>query len=178
MRSEEVSMQARSLVLLGAALLLGATPAPQDPLPASAPPSLTVSVGVQREVVRLDAAGRPTTTLEPVTETSPGDVLVYRLRATNVGLAPAHDARIDDPIPAGTVLVRESLPGTARRLQASVDGGKTWQAYPATVSHRRQDGAIVQVPAPAEAYTHLRFHLEGALPPGRSAEVGFKVKVQ
>lgn len=173
-------MQARSLalVLAAAASLFGAAPAPPEPLPAAAPPSLTVSVGVEREVVRLDAAGRATTTLEPVSRTSPGDVLVYRLRATNVGLSPALEARIDDPIPAGTVLVRESLPGSARRVHASLDGGKTWQAYPATVSHRRQDGAVVQVPAPAEAYTHLRFVLDGALPPGQSAEVGFKVKVQ
>jgi uncharacterized repeat protein (TIGR01451 family) len=147
-------------------------------LGAAAPPRLEVTVGVLREVVRTDAHGKAQTALEPVADTQPGDVLVYRVRAKNVGPSPALEARIDDPIPAGTVLLTDSLPGSANTVHASLDGGKTWQAFPATIAQKRADGVVERVPAPAEAYTHLRWVLPGTLHPGDSAEVGFKVRVQ
>lgn len=168
-------MQARPLsvlVALAALTLVAAAPAPT---PVS--PRLEVTVAVQQEVVHVDAAGRTQVKLEPVKSVKPGDVLVYRLRATNLGLAPARDAQIDDPIPVGTVLLPESL-AEAKSVRASLDGGKTWQAFPATVARKRDDGQIERVPAPANAYTHLRWVLEEALPPGESTEVGFKVTVQ
>jgi uncharacterized repeat protein (TIGR01451 family) len=173
-------MKVAPLPLLCSFLILAAT-APllaADSTPTAAPPRLEVTVDVQREVTKVDASGRAQVVLEPVKAAHPGDVLVYSLRATNVGLAPARQAQIEDPIPAGTVLLSESLPAQAKNVRASVDGGKTWQSFPATVTVRRDDGQVERVPAPADAYTHLRWVLEGSLPPGESAEVGFKVKVQ
>ena len=160
----------RLLVLAATAPVLAAAPAPD-----TAPPRLEVTVAVQREVTRVDVNGRSQVVLEPVKTANPGDVLVYRLRATNVGLAPAREARIEDPIPAGTVLVPDSV---GKNVHASLDGGKTWQAFPATVPRKRDDGQVERVPAPANAYTHLRWVLEQPLPPGGSTEVGFKVQVQ
>ena len=171
-------MQSRPFSFLRLLCILAAAPALAAPAPATAPPRLEVTVGVLREVVRLDSTGQSLVVLEAVEKAFPGDVLVYRLRATNVGLAPARQAQIEDPIPAGTVLVPESLAASAKSVRASLDGGKTWQPFPATVARRRDDGAVERVPAPADAYTHVRWVLQEALPPGASAEVGFKVKVQ
>ena len=173
-------MKVRPLPFLVSFLALAAT-APllaADPTPTTAPPRLEVTVEVQREVVKVDASGRSQVVLEPVKAAHPGDVLVYSLRATNVGLAPARQAQIEDPIPAGTVLMTESVAAPAKNVRASLDGGKTWQEFPAMVAVRRDDGQVERVPAPADAYTHLRWVLEGSLPPGETAEVGFKVKVQ
>ena len=172
-------MQARPLSFLRLVVLAATAPVlAAAPAPDTAPPRLEVTVAVQREVTRVDVNGRSQVVLEPVKTANPGDVLVYRLRATNVGLAPAREARIDDPIPAGTVLVPESVPASGKNVHASLDGGKTWQPFPAMVARKRDDGQVERVPAPATAYTHLRWVLEQAVPPGQSAEVGFKVQVQ
>ena len=171
-------MQARPLSFLRLVVLAATAPAlAAAPAPDTAPPRLEVTVAVQREVTRVDVHGRSQVVLEPVKTANPGDVLVYRLRATNVGLTPAREARIDDPIPAGTVLVPESLKA-GKNVHASIDGGKTWQPFPAMVARKRDDGQVERVAAPASAYTHLRWVLEQAVPPGESAEVGFKVQVQ
>ena len=169
-------MQARPLSFLRLVVLAATAPVlAAAPAPDTAPPRLEVTVAVQREVTRVDVNGRSQVVLEPVKTANPGDILVYRLRATNVGLAPAREARIEDPIPAGTVLVPDSV---GKNVHASLDGGKTWQAFPATVPRKRDDGQVERVPAPANAYTHLRWVLDQAVPPGGSAEVGFKVQVQ
>jgi len=169
-------MQARPLSFLRLVVLAATAPVlAAAPAPDTAPPRLEVTVAVQREVTRVDVNGRSQVVLEPVKTANPGDILVYRLRATNVGLAPAREARIEDPIPAGTVLVPDSV---GKNVHASLDGGKTWQAFPATVPRKRDDGQVERVPAPANAYTHLRWVLEQAVAPGGSAEVAFKVQVQ
>ena len=169
-------MQARPLSFLRLVVLAVTAPVlAAAPAADTAPPRLEVTVAVQREVTRVDVHGRPQVVLEPVKTANPGDVLVYRLRATNVGLGPAGEAKIDDPIPSGTVLMPESV---AKNAHASLDGGKTWQSFPATIPRKRDDGQVERVPAPANAYTHLRWVLEQPLPPGGSAEVGFKVQVQ
>jgi len=167
-------MQARPITLVRL-LLLTATVPVLAAAPDTAPPRLEVTVSVQREAVHVDASGRSTVVLEPVKTANPGDVLVYRLHATNVGLGPAREAKIDDSIPTGTVLMPDSV---GKNVHASLDGGKTWQAFPATIARKREDGQLERVPAPASAYTHLRWMLEDAVPPGGSAEVGFKVQVQ
>jgi uncharacterized repeat protein (TIGR01451 family) len=170
-------MQARPLSFLRVVVLAATAPVlAAAPAADTAPPRLEVTVAVQREVTRVDVHGRSQVVLEPVKTANPGDVLVYRLRATNVGLAPAREAKIDDPIPTGTVLLPESV--GKKNVHASLDGGKTWQPFPATVARKRDDGQVERVPAPASAYTHLRWVLEQAVPPGESAEVGFKVQVQ
>src|SRR5262245_14447312 len=169
-------MQARPLSILRLFILAATAPVlAAAPAPDTAPPRLEVTVAVQREVTRVDVNGRSQVVLEPVKTANPGDVLVYRLRATNVGLTAAREAKIDDPIPAGTVLVPESI---GKNVHASLDGGKTWQVFPATVARKRDDGQVERVPAPASAYTNLRWVLEQAVPPGESTEVGFKVQVQ
>jgi uncharacterized repeat protein (TIGR01451 family) len=167
-------MQARSLTLVRLFLFTATVPV-LAAAPDTAPPRLEVTVSVQREAVRVDANGRSTVVLEPVKTAIPGDVLVYRLRATNLGLGPAREAKIDDPIPSGTVLMPDSV---GKNVHASLDGGKTWQEFPATITRKRDDGQVERVPAPASAYTNLRWMLEDAVPPGGTAEVGFKVQVQ
>lgn len=141
-------------------------------------PKVEVSVHAAKEVVRTDAAGKRTVTLAPASEAGSGDVIVYTLRAENTGDGPAVSPRIEDPIPAGTVLVLDSVAKDGARIEASLDGGKTWQAYPVSVTRRNARGDDETVPAPAEAYTSLRWVLNGPLQPGDGADVSFKVRIR
>lgn len=153
---------------------------PALPAFASTPPAPQVEVRVQveREVVRDVADGPAVTVREQVIGAGPGDVLVYTLAAVNVGETPALDARLFDPIPAGTVLLTDSVLPSGYAVEASLDGGTRWETFPAMVVERDADGVERRVAAPAESYTHLRWVLDGRLDPGQSREVSFKVRIR
>ena len=140
-------------------------------------PKVTVAIDVAREVARTDDTGVPAVEREPVDVARPGDVLVYTVRASNVGDAAAIDARVEDPIPSGTVLIPDSVSTAAASPSASLDGGRTWTSFPATVRETAEDGTVRTVPAPPGSYTHLRWSLDGALPPGETRDLSFKVRV-
>ena len=141
-------------------------------------PHIEVNVRVEREVVKDDPSGRRLVHREPVGVASPGDTLVYTLEARNAGDARAVGAHLDDPIPDGTTLVVESVEKAGASMFASLDGAKSWVAFPATVEQRAADGSVRRVPAPAEAYTHLRWSLPGSIEPGESRNVSFKVRIR
>jgi uncharacterized repeat protein (TIGR01451 family) len=141
-------------------------------------PNVEVTVKAHKEVVRVDATGKKAVELKPATEATTGDVIVYTLRANNTGTGPAMSPRIEDPIPSGTVLVLDSLAKDGYAIEASLDGGKTWQAFPATLTRKNDKGVEETVPAPAELYTTLRWVLSGPLQPGDGKDVSFKVRIR
>lgn len=141
-------------------------------------PKVEVAIQAHKEVVRVDASGRKAVELKPASEAASGDVIVYTLRASNTGTGPAMSPRIEDPIPSGTVLVLDSLAKDGYAIEASLDGGTTWQPFPATVTRRNDKGVEETVPAPAELYTTLRWVLNGPLQPGDGKDVSFKVRIR
>jgi uncharacterized repeat protein (TIGR01451 family) len=147
------------------------------PFVLGAGPNVSITVEVERESVRTDDNGLPVVERTPVQIARPGEVLVYTVRAQNHGDTAAMRPRIQDPIPDGTVLLLEGFDFGRHPNGASVDGGRTWQSFPAQVVETTADGAERSVPAPAEAYTHLRWVLDGELGPGEARDVSFKVRV-
>ena len=140
-------------------------------------PNVVLAVGVEREEVLVDDRGRAVVEREPVRQVNPGDLLVYTLTAENQGTAPASRARIQDPIPQGTVLVLDGFDGSPIPTEASIDGGQTWQSFPAEIDMTDAEGNARRAMAPARSYTHLRWVLDGELAPGDSREMTFKVRV-
>lgn len=147
-------------------------------LASPAGPRVDVAIHVEREVVRTAPDGSTSVEREPVREASPGDVLVYTLAATNRGDAPALQSRLDDPIPAGTVLIPESVAPAGARVVASLDGGTSWQPFPVESVRTDAEGHERRAPVAAEAYTHLRWQLNEPLEPGGSRTFSFKVRVR
>ena len=141
-------------------------------------PKVEVAIQAHKEVVKVDAQGKKAVTLVPATEAGTGDTIVYTLKAKNSGTGTAIDPRIEDPIPAGTVLVVDSVKPDGYRIEASLDNGSTWQAFPATVTRTTATGQQETVPAPAESYTTLRWVLNGPLQPGDGKDVSFKVRIR
>ena len=140
-------------------------------------PQLAVTVDVEREVVRPTDDGASEIALERVEVAHPDDVLVYTLVARNVGDGPALSPRIEDPIPVGTVLVPDSVETAGTVPAASLDGGRSWQPFPARIETRDQSGKTSTAPAPGHSYTHLRWVFDSPIEPGESREVRFKVRV-
>jgi uncharacterized repeat protein (TIGR01451 family) len=137
-----------------------------------------VRIAVAREVVTVGEDGTPSVQYEPVDHAGPGDVLRYTVAAHNLGRSPALHARLQDPIPEGTVLLPDSVSTAAARVMASLDGGKNWHEFPAMVEMKDADGVAAKVPAAPDTYTHLQWILPGSIEPGQQREVTFKVRVR
>ena len=140
-------------------------------------PNVVLAVDVEREDVLVDDRGRAVVERQPVRRANPGDLLVYTLTAANQGTASAVNARIEDPVPQGTVLVLDGFDGSPTPTEASVDGGQTWQQFPVEIDMTDADGNARRAMAPGRSYTHLRWVLDGELTPGESRELKFKVRV-
>ena len=105
------------------------------------------------------------------------DVIEYRLTFTNHQDGPVSDVVLNDPIPEGLVFVPGSVTGSRADLliEYSIDGGSSWSERPevdvdvAGQSERR--------PAPAEAYTHVRWTVTGAVNPGAQVTARFRARV-
>lgn len=158
--------------------LLGAAAPVSVPAAALGQPQIVLSVDVKEEISAPDAQGNPKVVRRDVERADPGDVLVYTLTYTNSGKEPAVNARVDDPIPSGTLLLPASVLGEKARVTFSADGGKTYTTYPATKLVNGPDGKPVQLPVPAESYTHIRWTAQDPIAPGESRSASFKVIVR
>jgi uncharacterized repeat protein (TIGR01451 family) len=173
-RKLETGAAPTSIVLI---VLLAAALASWPALAADPAPRLAMTLQVERETARTDVQGTEAAAPESVIATRSGDVLVYTLKADNRGDAPAFDLKLQDPVPQGTVLIVDSLVGFNRPADASLDGGMTWQPYPARVKRVAENGTELSIEAPPEAYTNLRWIVPGPVPPGGTTKVSFKVRV-
>ncbi len=133
----------------------------------AAPPQPLV---VTAENLTARATGRPSDVL-------PGDTVRYQLRFTNARSGAVRNVVFDNPVPTGM----RYLPGTAAAdrqstsVTYSIDGGRTYSAEPTV--QRVVDGRRVNVPAPAELYTHIRWMVQGDLLPGARVSAEFRVQL-
>src|SRR5262245_6837417 len=159
---------------LGLAGLLGAGPA----ISQMGKPEVVVDISAAKEVVTRDASGKEQVELRDATNMGPGDVLVYRIDYSNKGSAPAHDARVADPIPTGTRLMPNSWQADGADFSVSVDGGKTWEGYPVKRAVTLADGTQIVKEVDLTSYTHVRWTTKDPLPPGATRSALFKVTVR
>ncbi len=160
----------RGLIALCASLLLIA------PAGAWAKPQLALRIEQLREVAD-PGAGVGAMRWVPTREAHPGDVVQYVLHYANTGDEAARDARIGDPIPAGTVYLAGSAKGEGAEITFSSDGGKTY-ASPVSLTYEitTPSGAVEKRIAQPSDYTHVRFTLR-SVAPGASGSVSFQVRV-
>jgi uncharacterized repeat protein (TIGR01451 family) len=110
-------------------------------------------------------------------QVQPGDVLRYTVEGKNVGEKQAKKLVVTQPIPQRTTFVLESAGNdkSAATLY-SIDGGKTFTPRP-MVQVTQADGQVVEQPAPAQAYTHVRWNFGDQLGPDAQLKASYQVKV-
>ena len=154
----------RKGMFIGLALLGMALPASAQE---AAPQALVVTaLNVTATEAGRDAGG----------SISPGDVVEYRLTFTNVRDAAALGVVFSDPIPAGLIYVIDTA-GADRAdaaVEYSIDGGESWSAAP--MVEVEDAGERVLRPAPAEAYTDIRWTLNDPVAPGARVTASFRVR--
>ena len=95
----------------------------------------------------------------------PADVLRYTLIGVNNGDRPIKNLNINQPIPKGMVYVLNSATIDANnkaKISYSIDNGRNFVENP-TVKVTLPNGKVETKPAPATAYTHIRWNFGRAI---------------
>lgn len=122
-----------------------------------------------------DDNGASSEVFEPATEAAPGEVMEYRVFATNTTdtTLPAGIVKITGPIPDGMRFVEGSATPTSDRVltEFSADGGATYAEAP-LYTGTGDDRTVV----PPDAYTDVRWTLQVPMEPG--VEEAFYYRIQ
>lgn len=106
---------------------------------------------------------------------APGDAVIFTNYYSNKGDKPADKVVVTNPVPNNMFYVDGSAGGKNARIEFSIDKGKTF-GLPETLIISTDDGK--ERPARSTDYTHIRWTLTTAVPPGEKGEVAFRAKVQ
>lgn len=187
-------MKRSYLIGLGAvALLASGSFATQVPAIANLLPGIEVAQNpqVKRQVqLNLTAAkkvvqqanGKQQVNWQPLqgrVSVKPGDVIRYTVTGQNNGDRAVKNLVITQPIPKQTVYILNSINtvNNTATVTYSIDNGKTFVARP-TVKVKLTDGKVVNQPAPATAYTHVRWQFGQAISPKTAAAAAYQVRVR
>jgi uncharacterized repeat protein (TIGR01451 family) len=143
-----------------------------------------LELAAQKQVVTRDAQGKKKTSWQPLTKNNtvvqPGDTLRYMVNSKNISERAIDNLAITQPIPQGTMYVLNSAKmglGSDVAVTYSIDGGKTFTANP-TIKIELADGKVETSPAPAEAYTHVRWQFSEVLKPSVAFKSSYQVSVR
>lgn len=108
----------------------------------------------------------------------PGDILRYTLESKNHGEVSAKNLALTQPVPQGMIYELKSAKGyNGAEITFSIDNGKTYAAKP-TIKVELQNGEIKYLPAPADAYTNIRWKFNTPINPEGKTKVSYKLKVR
>jgi uncharacterized repeat protein (TIGR01451 family) len=147
-------------------------------------PKVELNLAAEKKVVQLDEKGKEKVSWQALNQgkaiVNPGYVLRYTASGANKGNSPAKNLVITQPIPKGMVYILNSATFASNDGSAvtySIDNGKTFVAKP-TVQVVLPNGKVETRPAPAEAYTHVRWTVGNSLAPDAEVNVAYQVKVR
>lgn len=144
-------------------------------------PKVALNLLGEKQVISKDAQGKETVSWQSgQLAVQAGDVLRYRLMGKNEGDRPVKNLTLNQPIPKGTVFVLKSAKAAssqAAQITYSIDSGRSFVAVP-TVQVTLANGKVETRPAPAEAYTHIRWNLSGILAAKAPVNAEYQVKVR
>jgi uncharacterized repeat protein (TIGR01451 family) len=109
---------------------------------------------------------------------NPSDSLRYTVVGQNTGKAIAKKLTVTQPIPKQMTYRLGSSQNSDRAITTySIDNGKSFTNQP-MLKVRLTDGKEALRPAPAEAYTHVRWQFDNAINPNAQVKASYEVKVR
>lgn len=124
-------------------------------------PQLHLQLDAAKQVVQLDKQNRQKITwqaLQGQAVVKPADVLRYTISGENFSDRAVKNLTLNQPIPKGMVYMLKSATTTnAAKITYSIDGGRSFVENP-TVKVTLPNGKVEQRPAPAKAYTNIRWN--------------------
>lgn len=143
-------------------------------------PQVHLQLSAEQKFVEKDEKGQSVTKWKPLSQAAvvhPGDVLRYSVAGQNLGDRPIENLVINQMIPTQMKYVLNSaVQPTGIAAVYSIDDGKTFVENP-TVQVKLADGTVETRPAPAEAYTHIRWDIN-VTNAGASTNVSYQLEVR
>ncbi|WP_017299003.1 DUF11 domain-containing protein [Nodosilinea nodulosa] len=144
-------------------------------------PEIKLVLQAEKQVQTLDEQGKPLIAwqqLEGEATVQPQDVLRYTISSENAGEMAAKNLVITQSIPSQMTYVLATAVGNdGAKITYSIDGGKSFVAEP-LVEVVQEDGTVAMEPAPAEAYTDIRWDFAQSLEPEVVVQVAYNVTVK
>lgn len=144
-------------------------------------PQVNLNLVVDKQQVTVDENGVEQVRWENVgnqVTVVPGDTLRYVVMGTNEGGEAANNLTVTQPISQQMVYVLGSANSSNNaEITYSINNGETFVANP-TIKVEQPDGTVVEKPAPASAYTHIRWDFQSAIAPEDNLEAMYVVEVE
>jgi uncharacterized repeat protein (TIGR01451 family) len=144
-------------------------------------PKVELNLRAEQQVIQKNAKGETVKSWAASSDkvkVKSGDVLRFTVTGKNQGNKAAEKFAITQPVPRGTVFVLNSAQAsTAAAVTYSLDQGKSFTANP-MVKVTLPDGRVEEKPAPAEAYTNIRWNVGAALAPMAIVDAAYQVAVR
>ena len=172
-----------ALAALGAAVSLSLgvlmVRAQDAPAPKSA---VQLRLAAEKQTVQKDEKGKLQVVWQALpaeANAQPGDVLRFVVSGENADDHAVSGLVVTQPIPAGMEYVLQSAAEAKRKAEVvySIDGGKSFTASP-TVKVILPRGGTELRPAPASAYTHVRWTLQKPLAAKSSVKLAYQARVR
>ena len=115
----------------------------------------------------------------PADEARPKDVLEYRVTYANTGETTLRKVAVVDPVPVGTeYMVQTATRPNEGSVEFSIDGGKTFHAWPIRIKKQTANGEEVIVQATADMVTHIRWLIESDFEPETEITFSYRAIVK
>lgn len=137
-------------------------------------PAIRVQNLAEQEVTIKQADGKLLKKRQPVEKALPGSEVIYTTRFTNESGKPARNIVLNNRIPENTEYVGGSADGEQMNIVFSLDG-KNFKS-PDKLTVRTAEGK--ERPAAASEYTHVRWIYQGELPPGKTGEAVYRIRIK
>ncbi|MBE9028860.1 DUF11 domain-containing protein [filamentous cyanobacterium LEGE 11480] len=139
-------------------------------------PQVKLNLSAEKQVVQSDNTAWQA--LQGDVTVVPGDVLRYTVTGENAGQVAANKLVVTQPIPQKMTYRLDTATDTANaNKRYSIDGGKTFTAQP-MVEVTLPNGKTEMRPAPATAYTHVRWQFQNHLNPDAAMTASYEVTVR
>jgi uncharacterized repeat protein (TIGR01451 family) len=149
--------------------------------------SSTIAQAIQRPQVQLNLSAEKWVgngekanwqTLKGNVTVNPNDTLRYTVVGRNAGKVAAKKLTVTQPIPKQmTYRLGSSQNNDRATTTYSIDNGKSFTNQP-MVKVQLTDGKEAMRPAPAEAYTHVRWQFDQSINPSAQVQATYEVKVR
>ncbi|RUR78751.1 DUF11 domain-containing protein [Chlorogloeopsis fritschii PCC 9212] len=189
-------MKSFSLASIGAVAIIAATPfvtltlvltpvwQPSSAIAQNAKKGpVQLRLEAEKKVVQQDKQGKQIVTwqaLQGKVTVQPGDVLRYIVTGGNNGDKAVKNLTINQPIPQGMVYVLKSATVNEKqgaKITYSIDGGRSFVENP-TIKVTLSNGKQETRPAPATAYTHIRWNFGTSVPAQEKVKGTYQAQVR
>lgn len=143
-------------------------------------PEVKLLLRAEKQVISTESGQqRPTwQAIKDGARVNPGDLMRYVLQGRNDGMAAARGLVLSQPIPPQMVYVLGSAQAPkGTKTTFSIDGGRTFVTKP-MVKIKQANGELVERPAPAEAYTHVRWVVGADVQPKATIQASYEARVR